>query len=74
MLRRLAAVLAKRRARRPPTPGQVAATEALQRAEADREVSRRRRSEVAVAAERLRQLRSDNNFAERIRLTLEGGR
>jgi hypothetical protein len=52
----------------------VAAAEALRRTEADREASRAKRPEVAAAAERLRQLRSDNNFAERIRLTLEGGR
>lgn len=74
MLRRLAAAIARHRTRRPPTAGQLAAAEALRRVEQEREASLGRRGEVVAAAAALRQHRSDNHFAERIRLTLQEGR
>ncbi|MCG6493451.1 hypothetical protein [Kitasatospora sp. A2-31] len=48
--------------------------EALRRAEQARTEALARSAEVAETAERLRECRSQNHFAERIRLSLEGGR
>lgn len=56
-----------------PTPGQREAVEALRRAEQACEEGRARAEEVAETAERLRECRRENHFAERIRLSLEGG-
>nr|BEK68867.1 hypothetical protein KPHV_60940 [Kitasatospora purpeofusca] len=47
--------------------------EALRRAERARTEGLARAVEVEETAERLRQCRSENHFAERIRLSLEGG-
>jgi hypothetical protein len=56
-----------------PTPGQRDAARALHRAECARDESRDRRPEVDTAAARLRHHRTENHFAERFRLTMEGG-
>lgn len=63
----------RRRRKGVPTSGQVAANDALYRAECDRAVSEQREPEVAQAAAVLRQELSENHFAERIRLTMLGG-
>ncbi|MFB7672959.1 hypothetical protein ACFC26_16275 [Kitasatospora purpeofusca] len=48
--------------------------EALRRAEQARTEGMARADEVAATAERLRQCRSENHFAERIRIAMmEGG-
>lgn len=55
-----------------PTPGQRAATQALYRAECDRDLGESRAGEVTAAADRLREARERNHFAEMIRLSLGG--
>ena len=55
-----------------PTPGQREAAQALQRAECARDLAAARACEVAEEAERLRQLRNRNHFAEAIRLSMGG--
>jgi hypothetical protein len=58
-----------------PTAGLRAATQALTRAEGcDRQEVRERHAEAAATVESLRELRHANHFAERIRLSMEGGR
>jgi hypothetical protein len=56
-----------------PTPGQRDAARAVHRAECAREESRGRRPEVDQVAAALRRHRTENHFAERFRLTMEGG-
>lgn len=57
---------------RPVTPGQQAATAALDRAEADRDQLRAQRGEVKAHARTWRQRRKENHFSERIEM-LYGG-
>ncbi|MGW4810567.1 DUF7620 family protein [Kitasatospora cineracea] len=64
----------RRRRKGIPTRGQQAASSALYRAECARDVARERAPLVSEAAAVLREARAANHFAERIRLTLEGGR
>ena len=56
-----------------PTPGQRAAEDALDRAEAALEAAEARRPLVETVAAHLRAARAENHFAERIRDALEGG-
>jgi hypothetical protein len=56
-----------------PTAGQREAVEALRRAEQARDEALARSVEVAETAASLRECRRENHFAERIRLSLEGG-
>lgn len=56
-----------------PTPGQRDATRALRRAERARDEAKSRRSEVTECVTELRQARTTNHFAERFRMTMEGG-
>lgn len=72
-LRRRSRVSLVRRAPR-STPGQRAAVAALHRAEQARDEALARADEVAETAERLRECRAENHFAERFRTALEGGR
>lgn len=64
----------RRRLRGGPTPGQEAAAAALYRAECAREEDHKRDPLVSRAGAELREARTANHFAERIRLTLDGGR
>ncbi|BFP50039.1 hypothetical protein KCMC57_64070 (plasmid) [Kitasatospora sp. CMC57] len=64
----------RRRRRGVPTRGQQAASSALHRAECARDAGHERAPLVSEAAAELRAARRENHFAERIRLTLEGGR
>ncbi|WP_446423337.1 DUF7620 family protein [Kitasatospora purpeofusca] len=58
----------------PRSSGRREAVEALRRAEQARTEGMARADEVAATAERLRQCRSENHFAERIRIAMmEGG-
>ncbi len=56
-----------------PSRGQRDAARALRRAECARDEARNRRAEVTETAARLREARRENHFAERFRMTLEGG-
>ncbi|WP_442815286.1 DUF7620 family protein [Streptomyces sp. NBC_01324] len=58
---------------RPTSPGQQAASHALERAESDRRDAEERRPEVRRAAARLRAARERNHFAEMFRAAIEGG-
>ncbi|WP_282204558.1 DUF7620 family protein [Kitasatospora fiedleri] len=71
MLRRIRAWCGRSRR---VTPGQQAARSALYRAECDRLEAEGRAPVAAEVARELRALRVENHFAERIRLSLEGGR
>lgn len=55
-----------------PTPGLREANQALYRAECDRELGESRTQEVEEAAQRLREVRGQNHFAEMIRLSMGG--
>lgn len=55
-----------------PTPGQREAAEALYRAECARDLGESRAQEVEEAAQRLREVRGQNHFAEMIRLSMGG--
>lgn len=56
-----------------PSPGRRDAARALHRAECARDEALSRRAEVEETAARLREVRRENHFAERFRMTLEGG-
>jgi hypothetical protein len=64
----------RRRRKGVPTRGQQAASSALHRAECARDALHERAPAVSEMAGFLREARRENGFAERIRLTLEGGR
>ena len=59
---------------REETPGQQAASSALHRAQHARRKAEEQRGAVSEAAQRLRQVREQNHFAEMIRIALEGDR
>lgn len=63
----------RRRRRGIPTPGQLAAQTALYRTECARQEAEERAPAAAEINAALRELRVTNHFAERIRLSLEGG-
>lgn len=63
----------RRRRNRPASPGQQAATHALERAESDKRDAEARQPEVRQAADRLRAIQHRNHFAEMFRAAIEGG-
>ncbi|WP_455750343.1 DUF7620 family protein [Streptomyces albogriseolus] len=74
MLARISRLLRRRPdpVEREVTPGQRAASAALDRAEADRDQLRAQRSEVKAHAGWWRQRRRENHFAERIEMLYRG--
>ncbi|MFJ8923831.1 hypothetical protein ACIREK_30690 [Streptomyces sp. NPDC102415] len=63
----------KLRRKRHTTPGQQAASHALQQAENHVRDAEERQPEVTLAAARLRTIRERNHFAELFRAAIEGG-